>query len=134
MLGFETEPRCGWRDRGYRGAPPPAPDHIELLVARVERHLGISAAQREAWERLTETVRDSVEALEIARAGLDCSEENALTRFDRLGDIACVVSAAVRRVRPALEDLYRTLDARQRKALDELIAGARTRAAQQPWP
>jgi len=131
MLGFETEPRCGRRGGGTGAAPPPAPDHIERLVARVDRHLGITGAQREVWERLTEAVRDSVEALQLARAGLDGSQENALTRFDHLGDIACVVSAAVRRIRPALEDLYRTLDARQRKALDELIAGAR---AAQSWP
>ncbi|MGI9386511.1 MAG: Spy/CpxP family protein refolding chaperone [Methyloligellaceae bacterium] len=129
MLSFETEPRNGRRDRGTRGAPPPGLDRMEDLITRVERHLGITAEQRQPWELLTEAIRDSVEAMRIACAAVDCSEDHAIARFDRLADLADVVSAAVRRMRPALEGLYGTLDAAQCKALDELIAGRSPRSA-----
>jgi hypothetical protein len=129
MLDFETEPRCGWRDRGSHGAPPPGPERIEDLIARVERHLRIGTQQSAAWERLTETIRDSAEAMRIARAAVERTEDPALARFDRLADVADVISATVRRVRPALEGLYRTLEPSQRKALDELIAGRALRSA-----
>lgn len=129
MLGFETEPRRGWRSRGTRGAPPPGPQRIEDLIARVERHLHIRTEQSDAWEQLTETIRDSAEAMRIACASVERTEDHALSRYDRLADVADVVSATVRRVRPALESLYRTLDTTQRKALDELIAGGSPRSA-----
>ncbi|MDH3233683.1 MAG: Spy/CpxP family protein refolding chaperone [Alphaproteobacteria bacterium] len=128
MLGFETEPRCGRRSRGTRGAPPPGPKRIEHLIARVERHLHIGTEQRDAWERLTETIRDSAEAMRIACAAVERTEDRAFARYDRLADLADVVSATARRVRPALEGLYRTLDTTQRKALDELIAGRSPRS------
>lgn len=132
MLAFETEPRCGWRSRGTRGAPPPGPKWIEDLIARVERYLHISTEQTDAWERLTETIRDSAEAMRIARAAVEGTEDRALARYDRLADVADVVSATVRRMRPAVEGLYRTLDTTQRKALDELIAGRSPSSARLP--
>jgi hypothetical protein len=59
--------------------------------------------------------------MQIAWVELDRSDDGTIARFDRLADVADVVSAAVRRLRPALEALYRTLDAAQRKALDGVI-------------
>jgi len=129
MLGFETASRCEWASRETGGAPPPSTERIEDLIARVERHLRIGTEQSAAWEGLTETIRDSAEAMRIARAAVERSEDHALARFDRLADVADVVSAMVRRVRPALEGLYRTLEPSQRMALDELIAGRAPRSA-----
>jgi hypothetical protein len=96
------------------------------MIAFVEQHLGITAEQREAWERFTETVRDSTDALQTARGVLDDGEPGALRRFAGFEAVAQTASAAFRRIRPALEGLHRTLDVAQREALDDLVTyGAR---------
>jgi len=92
------------------------------MIAFVEQHLGITAAQREAWERFTETVRDSADALQIARGAVDEGEAGALQRFARFEVVADAASAALRRIRPTLEGLYRTLNETQRKTFDDLIS------------
>ncbi len=94
----------------------------EDMITFVEQQLGITAAQREAWERFTETVRDSADAMRIARGAVDDGGPGALQRFARFEVVADAASAALRRIRPALEGLYRTLDEAQRKAFDELIS------------
>lgn len=123
MFGCQRKHR-GWRrDRRGRGdAAPPDPQRTEDMIAFVEQHLGITAEQREAWERLTEAVRDSAEVIQTARAAIHEAEEPALARLARFEVIADVASAALRRIRPALEVLYRTLDEAQRQAFDELMA------------
>ena len=59
---------------------------------------------------------------EIARGAVDDGEPGALQRFARFEVVADAASAALRRIRPALESLYRTLDEAQRKAFDELLS------------
>ena len=111
--------------RGRRGrdqAASPDPQRTEDMIAFVEQQLGITAAQREAWDRFTETVRDSADAMQIARGAVDDGEPGALQRFARFEVVADAASAALRRIRPALESLYRTLDEAQRKAFDELLS------------
>ncbi len=103
-------------------AESPDPQRTEDMIAFVEQQLGITAAQREAWERFTETVRDSADAMQIARGAVDDGEPGALQRFTRFEVVADAASAALRRIRPALESLYRTLDEAQRKAFDELLS------------
>ena len=112
--------RRGRRGRG--GAESLDPQRTEDMIAFVEQHRGITAAQREAWERFTETVRDSADALRIARGAVDDGEPGELQRFARFEVVADAASAALWRIRPALESLYRTLDETQRKASDELIS------------
>jgi hypothetical protein len=99
------------------------------MIAFVEAHLGITAGQREAWERLAEAMRDSADAMQTARAAVDEAEDRALARFARYEVVAEAASAALRRIRPTLESLYRTLDDAQRRTLDELI----TRGPPQPF-
>ncbi len=99
----------------------PDPRRTEDMIAFVERHLGITAEQREAWEKLTETVRDSTDAMQTARGVVDDGEPGLLQRFAGFEVVAETASAALRRIRPALEGLYRTLDTAQRQALDELV-------------
>ena len=117
----QTEPNCGAHDRRSRAAPPVGPERIDALIALAEQYLAIDNDQRAAWQQLTGTVRDCVEAMQIAWVELDRADDPAIARFDRLADVADVVSAAVRRLRPALQALYRTLDTGQRAALDGLI-------------
>ncbi len=107
-------------------ASRPDPQRTEDMIAFVEQHLGITAEQREAWDRFTETVRDSTDAMQTARGALDNGEPGALRRFAGFETMAETASAAFRRIRPTLEGLYRTLDVAQREALDDLITyGAR---------
>ena len=108
--------------RGCDQAASPDPQRTEDMIAFVEQQLGITAAQREAWDRFTETVRDSADAMQIARGAVDDGEPGALQRFARFEVVADAASAALRRIRPALESLYRTLDEAQRKAFDELLS------------
>jgi len=137
MLDFEAGPRCHERDRHSRTAPPTGPERIEALIILAEQYLAIDNDQRPAWEQLTGTVRDCVEAMQIAWIELDRADDRTIARFDRLADFADVVSAAVRRLRPALEALTRTLDTGQRAALDGLIDEAigrtQTTAAARAW-
>jgi hypothetical protein len=121
MLDLEPGFGCHGHDRRSRATPPTGPERIEALIALAERYLAIDGDQHEPWEYLTGTVHDCVEAMQIAWVELDRSDDGTIARFDRLADVADVVSAAVRRLRPALEALYRTLDAAQREALDGLI-------------
>jgi ABC-type transporter Mla subunit MlaD len=120
-LDHQTGPGCGGHDRRSRAVPPVGPERIEAMIALAEQYLAIDNDQRQPWEQLTGTLHDCVEAMQIAWAGLERSDDRAFARFDRLGDVADVVSAAVRRLRPDLEALYGTLDAGQRTALDRLI-------------
>ncbi len=113
-------PRRNRRRRDETASPDPR--QTEDMIAFVEQHLGITAAQREAWEVFTETVRDSADALRIARGAVDDGEPGALQRFARFEVVADAASAALRRIRPALEGLYRTLDEAQRRVFDELIS------------
>ena len=99
----------------------PDPQRTEDMIAFVEQHLGITAEQREAWERFTETVRDSADVMQTARNAVHEGKPGALQRFARFEAVADAASAALRRIRPALDGLHRTLDDVQRKALDELI-------------
>jgi hypothetical protein len=125
MLDFETGPVCHGPNRAGHTGPATGPERMEALITLAEQYLAIDNDQRETWQRLTTTVRDCVEAMQIAWVELDSTESRAedrtIARFDRLADVADVVSAAVRRLRPALEALYATLDAAQREALDSLI-------------
>ena len=108
--------------RGLGNVVPPDLQSAEDFIAYVERHLGVTAEQREAWERLAETVRDSAEVMEIAYAAVDKTEGRALDRLASLLVVAEVATAAFRRIRPPLEGFYATLDEPQRQALDELVA------------
>jgi hypothetical protein len=121
MLDFETGAGCHGHDRRSRAVPPTGPERIEALITLAEQYLAIDGDQREPWEQLTGTVRDCLEAMQIVWVELDRSDDGTIGRFDRLADVADVVSAAVRRLRPALEALYLTLDAAQREALDGVI-------------
>ena len=94
----------------------------EAMIAFAGRKLGITGRQREAWERLADAMRDSAEAMQIARAAVDDAEEQTLVRMTRFEDVVFVAAAAARRVRPALEALYRMLDDAQRGTLDELVS------------
>lgn len=123
MFGFRKRHHGSKRGRHERDDPASLdPRRAEEMIAYVERHLGITAAQREAWERFTETVRDSADAMRIARGAVDDGTPGALQRFTRFEVVADAASAALRRIRPALENLYRTLDEAQRRAFDELFS------------
>jgi hypothetical protein len=113
--------RGWWRGRRGGELPPPDPRRIEAMLAAIEQHLGITAAQRPAWDRLTEVVRDSAEALQIARGMASDAEDGTLARFTGIEIVTDVAAGALRRIRPALESLYCTLDAAQRQTLDTLI-------------
>lgn len=122
MFGCRRNHHGSRRDDASR----PDPQRTEDMIAFVERHLGITAEQREAWDRFTETVRDSTDAMQTARGVVDNGEPGALQRFAGFETMAETASAAFRRIRPTLEGLYRTLDVAQREALDDLITyGAR---------
>ena len=121
MLDLESHLGCRGSSRRDRAAPPTGPERMEALIALAEQYLAIDNDQRNVWERLTTTVRDCVEALQIAWVELDRADDRTIARFDRLADVADVFSAAARRLRPALEALYGTLDAAQREAFDGLI-------------
>ncbi len=123
MFGCKRKHHGSRRGRRQRDdAASPDPQRTEDMIVFVEQHLGITAAQREAWERFTETVRDSADAMQIARGAVDDGEPGALQRFARFEVVADAASAALRRIRPALEGLYRTLDEAQRMAFDELLS------------
>ncbi len=123
MFGCRRNHRGSWRGRrGRDEAARPDPRRTEDMIAFVEQHLGITAEQREVWERLTETVRDSAEAMQIARGVVDKEAPGALQRFDGFEAAAEVASAALRRIRPALQSFHETLDAGQRKTLDDLMS------------
>lgn len=122
MFGCRRKHRGARRGRrGRDDAAQPDPRRTEDMIAFVEHQLGITAEQREAWERFTETVRDSADVMQTARTAVHEGEPGALQRFARFEVVADAASAALRRIRPALDGLYRTLDDVQRKALDELI-------------
>lgn len=124
MFGCRRNRRDGrHRRRDHEDNHEPSPERTEDMIAFVERQLGITPAQREAWERFTETVRDSADALRTARGEIQGSEAGALQRFARFEVVAEAAAAALRRMRPALENLYNTLDAAQRRVLDDLISG-----------
>ena len=113
---------CRRKNRGRREESTSTdPRRTEDMIAFVEQHLGITAAQREAWEQFTETVRDSADAMQIARGAVDVGAPGALQRFARFEVVADAASAALRRIRPALESLYQTLDEAQRNAFDDLF-------------
>ncbi len=107
-----------WR-RGRDDAS--SPQRTEDTIAFVERTLGITAEQRAEWDRLIEAVRDSADAMHIARRAVDEAAPGALRRFAGFETVTDTASAALRRIRPALEGLYGALDDAQRKALDEMI-------------
>ena len=95
---------------------------MEDLIASIEDYLGITAEQREMWERFTETVRDSADAMHTARGVVDEAEPDALKRFAGFEIATETAAAALRRIRPALEGLYEVLDAGQRRTLDRLMS------------
>ncbi len=122
MFGCRRKHR-DWRHGGRGGSreAPPDAQRTEDTIALVERALGITAEQRAEWDRLTEAVRDSADALHTARRVANEAAPGALQRFAGFETVADTASAAVRRIRPALEGLYGALDDAQRKALDEMI-------------
>jgi hypothetical protein len=107
--------------RGRRETIPPYPQRTDDAIAFAEHTLGITAGQRAEWDRLIEAVRDSADAMHTARRAVDEAAPGALQRFAGFETVADTASAALRRIRPALEGLYEALDDAQRKALDEII-------------
>jgi hypothetical protein len=110
------------RDRRHTAADALDPWRAEEMIAFVEGHLGITAAQRQAWERFAETLRDSVDAMRTARSVARNAEPGALARFSGFETITETASAALRRIRPALESLYDALDGAQRRSFDDLFS------------
>jgi hypothetical protein len=124
--------RNDFGEHADRRPPRSWPDlqRTEEVIAAVERRLGITAFQRDAWEALAETARDCAEAAQTARAMMRESPAEALTRFDGAELMVQVMSAALRRLRPKFEALYETLDGAQRRRLYEILA----RGPLRPYP
>ena len=129
MLGCHTEPRNARRHRLHHDRfASPELERTEEKIGFVERLLGITDRQRDAWERLADAMRDSAEVMAIARTAVHETEPNTMVRLARIEDVADVAAAAFRRVRPALEGLYTTLDDTQCRKLDALVTHGSARS------
>ena len=94
----------------------------EEAMAYLEGRLGLTAEQRRAWRELAEAIRDSADAMQTAHDAIDDVEGSALARITNFEVVAEVTTAALRRIRPALERLYVSLDETQRRTLDGWIS------------
>jgi hypothetical protein len=106
------------------GATMMPADHIEGRLAFLRAELGISDAQRDAWERYAQAIRAAAARDRDARAAAPGAEGGAAARLAREEAVLAASLERVRAVRAALDALLPALTDAQRRALDQLLAMA----------
>lgn len=94
-------------------------------VAFLKAELGITDAQRSAWDPYAEAIKGNLQSMQGMWQAMQIVVE-AKTPADRLdAQIAAMQSrvAALKEVKPALEKLYAALSDEQKKKADEILTG-----------
>ncbi len=100
---------------------------IEAAVGFVEGFVGFDANQQAAWNELSAALRDASQSVGKACDRLQSAGDDATApqKFARIELMIETGLATVKRIRPAFDALYATLDDKQKKALDGLMSHRR---------
>lgn len=100
------------------------------MLAYAEKRLNITDAQRAAWTKLADQVRTSAAEMQKTctanrpQPPQPGQPPQPATLPDRLGHMETMLSArldSIKRVKPALDDLYAQLSPEQKKLADEFV-------------
>jgi hypothetical protein len=98
-------------------------EKLEDAIGFVEAFFSFNAEQKTAWDGLATALRDGSEAI-----GKNCAamreaggEKTATGKLARVETMLTAGLEVVKKVRPAFDRFYGTLDEKQRAALDKLI-------------
>lgn len=97
---------------------------LEAAVGFVEGFVGFDANQQAAWKELSAALRDASKSVGGACDRILPADGDA-TAPQKLAKVQLVIEtglATVKRVRPAFDALYATLNDKQKKALDGLMS------------
>jgi hypothetical protein len=103
------------------GSPMAMPERVEGRLAFLRAELGITDAQREAWERYAQAVRAAAVHDREMREAAPAAEGGALARLARGEALLAASLDRLRAVRAALEALLPSLTEEQRRTLDQLL-------------
>ena len=125
---FRGHRQGGWQGRSGHGIAMVCSDRrdrrIGNVVDLIESFVDFTAEQTEAWNNLTQAVRDSSAAVGTACEGVVDAEmpRTAPERIARLELMLTVGLEVVGRVRPAFDSFYAVLTDEQKKTVDALIS------------
>lgn len=112
---------------GHRGKPGlhklcriDRAEKLEHAFSFVEGMMTFDEPQAAAWAGLTDAIRDGNRDMDAACAGIDGPAE---TSTEQLAEVELALEtglSAVRKIRPAYDGFYATLNEKQREALDSL--------------
>ena len=107
-----------------------APERVDVRIAFLEAELQITEAQRPLWNAFADALRANARETGDRMAGMQGAAaaqpgaETLAQRLERREQMLALQLEAVRRLRSALEPLYRALDESQRRTADELLEPA----------
>ncbi len=113
----------GGHDRMMRMCGPQRAEKLEDGIGLVEAFFSFNDAQKTAWTGLTAALRESSDAIgNRCEAMKDADRpQTATDKLARAEGMLTTGLEIVRKVRPAFEGFYATLDPKQQAALDKLI-------------
>jgi|GEM_PF-1030191 len=126
--------KAGWGRHGRRGGlammcSEARGERVEEMIAFVENFMAFTPEQRTAWDELAGAVRDGNTEFDQACDQVKDlrDEEAAPARLELVEAFMSTGLDVMRRVRPAFDRFYGTLNETQQKALDDLMRHRRHR-------
>jgi hypothetical protein len=123
--------RHGWSRHGGRGGhggicrlcSPSRGEKLENAIGFAEAFFSFNAEQKTAWDGLTAALRDSSATIGEKCEALKSGErpKSATARLERVETMLTAGLDVVKKVRPAFDGFYATLNDDQKAALDKLI-------------
>lgn len=121
----------GWRHGGRHGGGPMTHlcgmargEKIQRAISFVDNFMSFTPPQQQAWDDLARTLRAGNDRIGTACDTLKDGKapESAPAKLTMTEDFLTAALDVVRQVRPAFDRFYGTLNAKQRKALDDLLS------------
>ncbi len=121
----------GWRHGGRHGGRGVAHlcgmvrgEKVEQAISFVDNFMTFTPPQQQAWDKLAQALRASDDRVGAACATLKDGKapQGASAKLAMVESFLTAGLDVVRRVRPAFDGFYDTLNDKQRKSLDDLLS------------
>jgi periplasmic protein CpxP/Spy len=112
----------------------PAGDPIEAQLGEIKKRLSITPAQQPQFEQFATIVKQNAQTMEalMQKATTQGAQRNAVEGLRTAASFAQTEADNLKRLVPALEELYASLSEQQKRAADQLFSSAPPSGAASP--